>query len=155
MQPLIIVPTVEKRRVVVIAANRVYANVIFLKSRTHLAVGNVHRFWAPETRSKVADNQDIGARYPAIHCITDKSGHFAVNVPANPKLPASTHITPSSSPRFSPSFPCPRGGSRQSSASWPRASHQRCAWNRRPCTKCCCSAKTTERVLPRCVCCRR
>ena len=42
MQPFKIVLTVKKHRVVVVAANRIYADVISFKSRTHLAVGNVH-----------------------------------------------------------------------------------------------------------------
>ncbi len=76
--------SIEKRRVIMIAANRIYANVVFLKWRTHLAVGNVHRFRATETRTKITDNQDVGTRYPTIHRIPDNPGQFAVNVPANP-----------------------------------------------------------------------
>ncbi len=171
MQSVKIVPSIEKCGVIVIAANRVYANIIFLKRGTNLSIGNIHRFRATETHSKITDNQDISARYSAVHRISDKPGQFAVNVPANPQLSfcvlfanhtlssprrrGSPFIIPSSSPRFSPSFPCLRGGSRLSSASWSRASRRQFAWNRHPCTRYRYSARTTGRELPQCVCCRR
>ena len=84
MQSVKIVPSIEKCRVIVIAANCVYANVILLKRGTNLSIGDIHRFRATETCAKITHNQDIGTRYPAIHCIPDKPGQFAVNVPANP-----------------------------------------------------------------------
>jgi hypothetical protein len=72
VKAFIIVQTIEKRRVIMVAANRVYANIIFLKSSMHLAIGDIHRIWTTETSAKITDNQDIGTRYPTIYRIPDK-----------------------------------------------------------------------------------
>jgi hypothetical protein len=67
-----IMQAIEKQRIVVIATNRVYANIIFLKSSMYLAIGDIHRIWTTETSAKITDNQDIGKRYPTIYRIPDK-----------------------------------------------------------------------------------
>ncbi|OWV21713.1 hypothetical protein B7982_11440 [Fibrobacter sp. UWB2] len=67
-----IMQAIEKQWIVVIATNRVYANIIFLKSSMHLAIGDIHRIWTTETSAKITDNQDIGTRYPTIYRIPDK-----------------------------------------------------------------------------------
>ena len=61
MEAFEIVRAIEKRRVIVIAADSVQAYVIHFESRANFAIADIHRIRATEACTEITNNENISA----------------------------------------------------------------------------------------------